>query len=338
MRSRKLNATALAVAAVVAAGCDSPGNTLARYGVSGTAEARLGTYLLAVASAVVIVIAVLLLVAAFRARGNRHEVGGVLAGTGGGLSWIMIGGIIVPSIILTITFILSLVTLNAAAAPSKPMAMTVKVVGHQYWWEIRYQPSSPDSGAVTANELHIPVGEPVRLQLETADVIHSFWVPELAGKTDIIPGQTNVAWLEAKSPGVYWGHCGEYCGMQHANMQLRVVAESPAKFRDWLAQQRQPAGSPGSPAAQAGQQVFLTSACATCHTVRGTPAGGSVGPDLTHLASRLTIGGGTFANTRGNLAGWIADAQGMKPGVQMPTMAPRPEQLEELVTYLQSLH
>lgn len=337
MRVRMLHRVALA-GLLAALGCDTPGTTLAHFGVSGSAEANLGVYLLAVSIIVVLVILGLLLVAAVRARGNRHEPGELLVATGGGLSWIMIGGIVVPSIILTVTFILTLVTLNAVAAPSRPMANTIRVTGHMWWWEIRYLGSSPDSGAVTANELHIPVGEPVRLELQSSDVIHSFWVPELAGKTDIIPGQTNVAWLEAKKPGVYWGRCGEYCGMQHANMELRVVAESPAQFHAWLAAQRKPAADPGSPAASAGKQVFLTSACASCHTVRGTPAGGSVGPDLTHLASRLTIAGGMLANTRGNLAGWIADAQGIKPGVQMPTMAPKPGQLEELVSYLQTLH
>jgi cytochrome c oxidase subunit 2 len=190
----------------------------------------------------------------------------------------------------------------------------------------------------TANEIHIPVGRPVRFEVVAGDVIHSFWIPELAGKTDLIPGQRNVMWLEADHPGVYRGQCAEYCGMQHSKMAMSVVADPPAAFGAWLARQRLPAASPSDPDMVAGEAVFTTSACALCHTIRGTPARGRVGPDLTHLASRRMIAAGTLPNTRGYLAGWIANPQALKPGNVMPAVPLRPTELQVLITYLQSLN
>lgn len=251
---------------------------------------------------------------------------------GGGLSWIVIGGVVMPAIILLGTMVYSLAVLAQTSRPNGKPALAVQVVGHRWWWEVRYPGTSPEQVFVTANEIHIPVGVPVRLELTTADVIHSFWIPQLAGKTDLIPGQRNVAWIEADTAGRYWGHCGEYCGLQHANMMMTVVAEPAAEFTGWLAAQRLPAAAGGQ-----GRAVFDRSACAVCHTVRGTDAAGILGPDLTHVASRATIAAGALANSQGNLVGWIANPQGIKPGVLMPAVPLSPGDLQAVVSYLREL-
>jgi len=257
--------------------------------------------------------------------------------SGGGLRWIVIGGLIVPAVILAGVFVFTVVTQAAVASPASPPAVTVQVTGHQWWWEVHYLDRSPSRLVVTANEIHIPVGQPVRFELTTGDVIHSFWIPELAGKTDLVPGQQNVMWLEADSAGVYRGQCAEYCGTQHAKMAMAIIAEPPGKFSQWLDHQRQPAAAPSDSDVAAGARVFASSACALCHTIRGTLAGGRVGPDLTHLAGRRTIAAGMLPNTRGNLAGWIANPQAIKPGNRMPVVPLRPTELLAVVTFLQSL-
>ena len=211
----------------------------------------------------------------------------------------------------------------------------VRVVGHQWWWEVHY----PDYGIVTANEIHIPLSDstyrPVLLQLESVDVIHSFWVPQLSGKTDLIPGKANTVWIDAKEPGIYLGNCAEYCGTQHANMLLRVFAEPKADFDNWVAAQRVAAGTT---AAQDGRNVFESLSCVNCHTIRGTVANGVFGPDLTHLMSRTTIAAGMLENTPKNLRAWVNDPQQMKPGSLMPSMKLNVTELNGITNYLESLH
>jgi cytochrome c oxidase subunit 2 len=297
-------------------------------------EATLGSVLLGIASAVVVVVAVLVVVAIVR----RHPPAGEAMRQGGGLRWLVIGGVVVPSVILLGSMVYSLRVLAAVAQPAPEPSMTIKVIGHRWWWEVRYPGKSASDAFVTANEIHIPVHVPVRLELATADVIHSFWIPQLAGKMDLIPGQTNVMWLEADSAGSSWGHCGEYCGLQHTNMMMSVVAQSPADYARWAEGQRQPAAAPHDDLATAGAQVFGASACALCHTVRGTEAGGALGPDLTHVGSRATLAAGVLPNTTGHLTGWIANPQGIKPGVVMPAVPLAPGDLHAVVAYLQSLH
>jgi len=296
-------------------------------------EATLGWVLLAIASAVVLVIAILVLAATLR----RRPPGDDLIREGGGLRWIVIGAIVVPSVILLGTTIYSTVVLARVARPPAPPSIVVQVIGHRWWWEVRYPGASPAEAFATANEIHIPVHQPVRLELSTADVIHSFWIPQLAGKMDLIPGQTNVTWIEADTAGAYRGQCAEYCGLQHAGMRMAVVADPPAGFTRWREAQRQGAAAPAPGLAASGEQVFQRSACAVCHTVRGTAAGGVVGPDLTHVASRATLAAGVLPNTHGNLAGWVANPQGIKPGVIMPAVPLRPEDLHAVVAYLQAL-
>ena len=213
----------------------------------------------------------------------------------------------------------------------------VTVVGHQWWWDVTYDAAQADQAVQTANELHLPVGERVIVHLFSRDVIHSFWIPNLNGKRDLIPGKESTIAIEADRPGIYRAQCAEFCGLQHAQMGLIVVAEPKEKFDGWLAAQRMPSRSPVSIDEQKGQQLFLTTTCAMCHAIKGTPAGARTGPDLTHVGSRATLAAGILSNTRGNLAGWIADPSGIKPGVLMPANSLETDQLNAIVAYLESL-
>jgi len=233
------------------------------------------------------------------------------------------------------------VILDTQAAPKPSNALDVTVIGHQFWWEYRY----PKLGVVTANELHIPVSDPAKptrtyLTLLSADTDHSFWVPRLAGKTDLIPNRVNSMWIDPQQPGVYLGQCAQYCGTQHAKMLLRVYAQSPEDFTAWIKQQQMSATADlsGNAAAIEGQTVFMHSACINCHTIAGTVATGRFGPDLTHLASRDTIASGPVKNTPENLRQWIADPNSMKPGVLMPSMHLNDHDLDVITAYLATLH
>jgi cytochrome c oxidase subunit 2 len=216
-------------------------------------------------------------------------------------------------------------------------AVEIEVIGHQWWWEAKYDDPDPSKTFTTANELHVPVGQLIRLKLTSVDVIHSFWVPSLMGKADLVPGRTNELAFSVTKPGVYAGQCAEFCGLQHAHMGIRVFADPAADFAQWKARQIASAMPPTTSEQRSGQAVFLSRPCASCHAVRGTDAGGAVGPDLTHLASRTTIAAGTAELNRGALAAWIADPQGMKPGANMPTMTLEPDELNHLVDYLMAL-
>ena len=215
--------------------------------------------------------------------------------------------------------------------------LAVKVTGHQWWWEFEYEDTLPANRAVTANELHLPLGRVVRLDLQSNDVIHSFWAPNLHGKRDLIPGHPTSLVLRADRPGRYHGQCAEYCGMQHATMRFDVVVEPEPNFDAWLAVQRAPARDPVTPAERHGRDVFLGTMCMMCHSIHGTPARGHQGPDLTHVGSRRMIASGTLLNTTGALAGWIADPQHVRPGVYMPPNRLAGPDLHALVAYLQSL-
>jgi cytochrome c oxidase subunit 2 len=246
----------------------------------------------------------------------------------------IVGGIVIPTVVLAGLFALTLGTLSSTSpATSGAVALTVQVTGRQWFWDVTY----PSARIRTANEIHIPVGVPVRVEVSSGDVIHSFWVPELDRKIDMIPGRTNAVKLEAVHPGTYRGQCAEFCGLQHANMSFLVVAESREDFDTWLAAQSKPARPPPTAALERGQQIFLGSGCVYCHTIAGTNASGKVGPDLTHLASRSFVGAGVRPNSPGNLAGWILDPQHMKPGNRMPGTDLTGPQLQDLLDYLESL-
>ncbi len=218
-------------------------------------------------------------------------------------------------------------------AKEHDVSMRVKVIGHQWWWEFQY----PGLGVVTANELHIPVGEVVAFDLESADVIHSFWVPKLAGKQDAVPGRSNPLWVKADAPGTYLGQCAELCGIQHAQMRLRIVVQEKAQFDQWVKDQRTPVSAPGAPALVKGSQI-VQQKCAACHTVQGLAgAVGKVGPTLTHIGGRGTIASGVLNNTPENLARWIRDPQEVKRGALMPALGLSEDEIQAVVPYLQSL-
>ncbi len=248
-----------------------------------------------------------------------------------GVKWIY--GATIASTLILIGFIgWTLTTMAGVSSIPGPAAVTIDVSGEQWWWRFAYEAQGDAPGFATANEIHIPIGTPVRLRLTAADVIHSFWVPALGGKTDAIPGQVNEMWLEADKPGVYRGQCTEFCGQEHSQMALTVIAEPQADFDQWRSQQ----AADATPSAAAGAAQFVQS-CGRCHTVRGTAAAGAAGPDLTHLMSRESIAAGMRPNNRGNLAGWIANPDGIKPGVKMPAVPLSGLQLQAVLDYLTTL-
>jgi cytochrome c oxidase subunit II len=285
--------------------------------------------MLLVAGAILLLVLGLLLLGLFRPR-SREATG---AHSFNGSAWIVLGGVVVPVVVLTGIYFLTLHTLSVIPAFATQPTVTVELIGHQWWWEVRY----PELGVETANEIHIPVGQQVQFKLHSADVIHSFWVPELGGKTDLIPGKENAMWLQADRVGTFRGQCAEYCGLQHAHMALWVVAEPADQFGSWVAAQQQPAPYPTDATIRAGQQVFLGSACVYCHTVAGTNATGRIGPNLTHMGSRMTLAAGTVPNTRANLAGWVLDPQHIKPGNEMPPTALSGPDVQLLLAYLETL-
>jgi cytochrome c oxidase subunit 2 len=241
---------------------------------------------------------------------------------------------------LLIVFVLILVTSRTIAdiqnRKAAPGALHATVIGHQWWWEIRY----PELGIATANELHVPAStgdsrQPTFLKLESADVAHSFWVPQLAGKTDLIPGRQNLMWIEPTQPGTYLGNCAEYCGIQHARMLIRVIVHPPGEFERWVAQQRQAVADVVS--AQPDGKVFFANSCVNCHTIQGTSAKGVFGPDLTHLMSRETLASGAIRNTPEMLRAWVRDPQKLKAGCLMPNMQMTDTEVDQVVSYLQTL-
>ena len=257
--------------------------------------------------------------------------GGEKAGTA-----LVIGlGVVMPIVLLTTLFVYSdIFVIKSTAAPDpRTTQRTIQMVGHQWFWEARY----PGTDAVTANDIHIPAGVRVLVAARTADVIHSFWVPELNRKIDLIPGQPNTVLLEASHPGTFRGQCVEFCGLQHANMSLVVYADPPARFRAWLTQQAAPAREPASPEESRGRQIFLSHACSGCHTIRGTSADGHIGPDLTHVGGRKNLAGLAITNTPENMLRWIDDPQRIKPGVKMPDLHLSRDDLRSVVAYLESL-
>ncbi len=305
-------------------------STLAPAGPAAERIATLTWLITGLAAAVMLAVLAYLAVAILRRRGLEDEPRAV-----NGAFVVGVFGVGLPLAILLVTFGFALNALAALVYPPSATRLTVEVIGHEWWWEVRYP---GHENAITANEVHIPSGEPVQVRLSSDDVIHSFWVPQLQAKMDVIPGRANRTWLQADQPGTYRGQCAEYCGLQHAHMSLLVVAEPPDQFERWLAAQSRPAGPPQGQAAR-GLQAFAASGCLACHTIRfgGDSPGGKIGPDLTHLASRQMIAAGTLPNNPAGLAEWIADAQFVKPGNKMPAMHPDPEQLRDLLALLQSL-
>jgi cytochrome c oxidase subunit II len=312
-----------------------PMDYLHTFGPAGDPATHLGWGLGIISVLVTVLIAVLLLLAVFRPRVPAEARALAVRRDGGGMSWIYIG-VGLSIVVLIACAIWTVSTMVAVAMPART-ALTVHVTAQQWWWDVRYQNDDPSQMFTTANEIHIPVGQPVRFELTSPDVIHSFWIPQLGGKTDVIPAQTNVMWLQADTPGRYRGQCTEYCGAQHAHMAMFVVADTPEDYAAWARAQRAPAAQPASDAMRRGEAEFVAH-CSACHAVRGSGAGGIMGPDLTHLMSRKTIAAGLLPNSRGQLLGWVANPQAFKPGTKMPRTDLTGDQLTAIVAYLDTLH
>ena len=296
---------------------------------------RLGELLYGIAAVVFVLVVAALLTAAFRRRRVGEEMEDPARERRMAMAVAIAAGATVATLI-TVLF-LSFGTGKQLTGTPPPDAIQIRVTGRQWFWDVEYRDSLPSRWATTANEIHVPVGRPVVFQLRSSDVIHSFWVPNLGVKRDMIPGQETSIWFQADTPGVYRGQCAEFCGYQHAKMAFLIVAEPPDQVAAWLDRQRDTARTPTDSLARRGEEVFLASTCVMCHAIGGTPAGSRVGPNLTHLASRRTIAAGTLPNTRGHLAGWIVDPQQIKPGVRMPPNQLAPADLQALLAYLESL-
>jgi cytochrome c oxidase subunit II len=298
--------------------------------------ADLSVFVLVITGIIFVVVFALLVYSVVKFRGRAidagHEPAQVYGSTQIELAWT-----IIPILIVVVLFLATARVIHAIQdAPEPAGALDVTVVGHQYWWEFRY----PKLGIVTTNELHIPVSDPDHptptfLQLLSADSDHSFWVPELAGKTDLIPNHPNRMWMDPQRTGIFVGQCAQYCGVQHAKMLLRVSVDSPAEFAAWVRGQQQPAVQDAS--VETGRRVFESNACMNCHTVAGTPADGRFGPDLTHLMSRVTIAAGAAENTHDNLRLWIQNPSALKPGSLMPAMKLSDADLDAVVNYMETL-
>lgn len=289
----------------------------------------------------------LFLFAFYRRRGTLTEHEPVEAS--GGELWIAIGGLAIPLLILTVLFVAGLSLLQAfpihgmrnglsQMQMAQAMKPEIRITGHQWWWTIEYLNDDPSKEFTTANELHLPAGRPVNIEVETSDVMHSFWIPALHGKVDLIPGQANYIRLLASQTGTYTGQCAEYCGAEHARMRLLAVVQTPSDYEAWIQDQLKPGNTPSTAAAQAGEKVFTTAPCALCHTVRGTLAHGTVAPDLTHLASRQMLASDIYPNNTSFLEAWITNAQSLKPDCLMPNLPNfSGQQLRDLVSYLEQL-
>jgi cytochrome c oxidase subunit 2 len=322
----------LVVAAVVAAGCGGDQSALNPKSTQSRHIANLWWGMLIVAGIVFAGAVALLLIGWLRRRpglpflGQRERLSDAL---------VVAFGALIPVVVLVALFIVANIdVIDTTAAPSAgSTTMTIDVIGHQWFWEVRY----PGSRAVTANEIHIPTGTRVNVVATTEDVIHSFWVPQLNRKIDMVPGQRNRVLLYSSKPGVFRGQCAEFCGLQHAHMAFAVFADPPDRFRAWLANEAKPQPAPANGLARAGQQAFTSSQCASCHTIRGTSAQGSVGPDLTHVGSRTTLAAYTIKNDPNELARWLDDPQHIKPGNKMPQLGLTQAQIGAIVPYLESL-
>jgi len=320
------------IALVALAGCgeQNGANFLNPSGPQAEQEANLFWFILWLATGIFVLVtgALLYSVIRFRARPDGPPARQISGNTPLELIWT-----IVPSIVLLVILVVTINTLFIGLAKPEQEAFTVQAIGHQWWWEFRY----PDQKIVTADELVIPVGKVVDVELISNNVVHSFWVPEIAGKTDVIPGRTNKMWLKATNTGTFRGECTEYCGQQHANMNYQVVVEDEAGFQNWVTQQQQLPSEASQ--AMPGQKVFTARGCFSCHLINGQAESvNQIGPNLTHFGSRTLIAGGVLTNTPENLRAWIHDTQQFKPGNDMPAFVSIPDdQLNELVAYLESL-
>lgn len=327
---RAVLGVALALA-LAACSKDSP-SALDGKGPEARRIAGVSWLMFGLAGAVYVVVAGFIVMAIVRGR-RRQEDSPKPAREPKDDTFIWFGGIVAPVVILAVLAVVTITTTQDLRAVEQG-ELRIQVVAKRWWWDVRY----PDAGVATANEIHIPAGRPIDIELTSDNVIHSFWVPQLAGKVDTIPGQTNHLRLKASEPGTYRGACAEYCGIQHANMSYLVIADPPADFDRWLTRRSSGAGlTPGSEQASRGQVVFNRESCSGCHAVRGTPATATIGPDLSNFGEREAIGSLTVPNTPENLSRWITEPEKVKPGNLMPPTALSPDDLAAVVAYLEGL-
>jgi cytochrome c oxidase subunit II len=326
---------------IVLAGCGGQKTQSALHptGVQASRIHSVWLHMLWICSGVYAVLIGVILVGAFRRyyeRGDHPETN-LPAAREARHGAVVVGAVVLSSALLFYLLLDDFFTGRAVDALYDPEALTIRVTAKQWWWEVRYEDPQPHHIVTTANEIHVPVGRTVHIELNSSDVIHSFWAPNLHGKTDVLPGRTTHTFIRADKPGTYWGQCAEFCGYQHANMRFLVVAEREEDFQKWLAHQRKPSREPTNERQHRGRHLFQTRSCVLCHTINGTSANGRVGPDLTHVASRQRIAAGTLPFSRGHLAGWVMDAPSIKPGTRMPTNPITSEELHPLLDYLESL-
>lgn len=332
MRAHRSAVSAAASAATAPAAAQTPlQSVLDAQAPAAQLIAALSGWMIAVAALVLAAVLLIVGLGLWRGRAAPH-----VLGANASRRLVIGGGVLVPLAVASALVVGSVRVDQGASQPDTAAALTVEVIGRQWWWELRYLDAADKPVATAANELHVPAGAAVRLLLRSADVIHTFWVPNLDGKTDMIPGMTNIAWLRAAAPGRYRGQCAEFCGTQHTFMALEVVVQPAPAFRAWLAAQARPAAEAALRHGD-GRRLFTAKGCAECHSIRGTEAQGARGPDLTHLASRATLAAATVPNNRGHLAGWILDPHAIKPGALMPPTALLPGELDALLAYLEAL-
>ncbi|QJD58012.1 cytochrome c oxidase subunit II [Pseudomonas sp. gcc21] len=365
MTHRCSNGLMLATALLAESSIASPPNQTALVPASDQAAGIASLWMAMLVGGCLIFAAVMFILAVglWRARRQERRLSYVAS-----RNLVIAAGVAVPLAVLIALVAGSLFLGNNISSRPPDGALHIEVIGWRWWWEIRYLDPDGELIATTANEIHVPVDRPVRFSLTSEDVIHSFWVPNLHGKTDLVPGQTNSSWFTARRAGIFHGQCAEFCGTQHALMGFRVIAQPAAEFKTWLAHQAQPARRADSPMLQRGREAFVSAGCASCHVIRGVtppalanaaktdskdPLSADVrglskartaardkpvpAPDLTHFGSRLTLAAGARPNTAGHLGGWISDPQGIKPGVLMPPTMLEPGELTALIGYLQSL-
>lgn len=334
-----LTCLAVALGAIRAFGADpsSVTNIFRTHSTPAKSIADYSVLVMAICAVIFLVVAGLLVYTAVRFRhrpgDEQREPAQIYGSNQIELAWTVLPILIV--VVLALVTARTIADIQNAEPPSRAVRATI--VGHQWWWEIRY----PGLGVVTANELHVPVSDPNNptptfLTLESADVAHSFWVPELAGKTDVIPNRENSMWIEPLKTGTYPGNCAEYCGTQHAKMLIKVVVDTPEDFQSWVASQQRDAQN--NPQVVQGRETFFSTSCINCHSVKGTEACGKFGPDLTHLMSRATLGAGAVQNTPDNLRAWVRDPQALKPGCYMPDLQVTDDAVNQIVSYLRSLN
>jgi cytochrome c oxidase subunit II len=333
---------ALLLCLMAVAAADTPGPGLSSTNIFAPASTPaktifgLSMFVLAVTAVIFVVVGGLLVYSVVKFRGRSLDAGREPAQVYGSTQ-IELAWTVIPVLIVLVLFLATARVIHAVQdAPKPAAALDVTVIGHQFWWEFRY----PKLGIVTANELHIPASDPAQptptfLKLLSADTDHSFWVPELGGKTDLIPNRVNEMWLDPPRPGIYLGQCAQYCGTQHAKMLLRVSVDRPLDFAAWVNAQEQ--ASAHDARVSAGKRIFEHTACINCHAVGGTPANGRFGPDLTHLMSRGTLASGAAENTPTNLRLWIQNPDAIKPGSLMPAMQLTDADLDDVTAYLETL-